>query len=209
MRLPFTRFCLPLLMAACTGPMPNTAPPPGDVENFDPIAHYAAMAAYAGGEPRLVSLTARFVRTDGTLDLGAAYNPSISLEFVAKASPADVAEQGAVAPGSGFSVGADLTVDVGVLTPRLIGSKSSTGESKSWNHLGMQRRPSALRSGGARFAPAPTCRFADLWKTAIARGAPGDVVAIIRYDADGYAFEANGRDFKLAFGLDCQPKPSM
>lgn len=199
---------VPLLLAGCTEPKPNTAPPPGDVSNFDPIATYGAMAAYAGAEPRLVSLSARFVRPDGTLDLGAPYNPTVNVEFVTKATNADVAGQGERAPGSGFSAGADITVDVGVLTPRLISSKSSMSGEKTWKHLGMQRRPETLRRPGARFAPPPTCKLADLWKAAIGRGAPSDVVAIIQYDADGYTFEANGQDFKLAFGADCQPKSS-
>jgi hypothetical protein len=195
-----------LLLSACPGPMPNTADPPGDVRSFDPIATYPAMVAFAGPEPCLVRLSARHVRVDGTLDLGADYSPGIHLVFVTRATAADVAAQGALAPGSGFSLGDRIETLVDVITPRIIGSRSSSGRADTWRHLGMGRQPALLGQRQVRCAEPPTCRLADLWQTAIARGAPKDVVAIIEYDADGYHFEANGRDFDIDFSRDCQPR---
>ena len=70
----------------------------------------------------------------------------------------------------------------------------------------MGRAPGGEAPPDLAFAAPPSCPFGQLWKQAQQRGAPADVVAIIRYDATGYAFEANGRDFRLRFSADCAPR---
>ncbi|MFH1807691.1 MAG: hypothetical protein ABIJ09_03020 [Pseudomonadota bacterium] len=160
------RVLLPLAVAlglcACPGPMPNTAAAPGDLSRFDPVASYAAMARFAGPEAQLIAMDARFVRSDGTLDLGADYLPTILLRFVTRASAEDVAAQGARAPGSGFKVGDRIETAVSVITPRLISASSSTGKHNTWRHLGMERTPQVLSAPAVTTAPPPACSLGAL-----------------------------------------------
>jgi len=184
----------------------NTAPPPGEVTRFDPVASFAAMATYAGPEAQLVRMSASYVKTDGTMDLTQEYRPSVSAEFVAKASAEDVTAQGARAPGSGFAVGEPISVRLTVHKP-LTQHVTSGGSEWHEKHLGMERRPGGTGSGERGFAAAPTCSFARLWEQASAVGAPREVVANIDYDASGYTFAANGRDFRRRFAADCTLLP--
>lgn len=180
----------------------NTAPLPGDLHKFDPIAAFPAMAAHAGPEARLVSLRAMFVAPDGTMDLAADYHPSIDATFVTRATQSDVEDQGPVAPGSGFKLGDDLSTRLTVRAPATY-HVSSGGSEWDEKHLGMDRDPGSKASGDERFAEPPRCSFAALWKDSIAAGAPQDVVAIIQYDSTGYEFRANGRDFSRRFDEHC------
>lgn len=190
-----------LAVAGCTTAK-NTAAPPGDLRNFDPIASFAAMASYAGPEARLVSLSAYFVRIDGTMDLEAEYHPYVDAQFVTRATVEDVQEQGPLAPGSGFKVGDDLRTALIVREPATY-HVTSGGSEWDEKHLGMGRTPGGKVSGDPRMIDPPRCGFALLWQKAIERGAPVDVVANITYDSKGYTFDANGRDFRREFGQDC------
>lgn len=184
----------------------DTAAPPGVLEKFDPVANYAAMAAYAGSDAKLVTLRASFVNIDGTMDLTAEYRPYVDATFVTRATEADVAAQGPVAPGSGFVIGDGLTTRLSVRSPHWQ-HVSSGGSEWDEKHLGMERRRGGEASRSEKIAAPPTCSFAGLWQQAIGLGAPKDVVANIVYDADGYMFEANGRDFRRKFAADCSPLP--
>src|SRR5262245_17572431 len=59
----------------------GTRPVPGDASAFDPIATYADVAKYAGNNVQLQRITMYYVRSDGTLDLNASYNPYIQYRF--------------------------------------------------------------------------------------------------------------------------------
>lgn len=195
---------LVLLAAAGCFTAKNTAPPPGDVTRFDPIASFAAIAAYAGPEAKLVSMHAYFVRVDGTMDLTAEYRPHVDAEFVTKATPEDVEAQGPLAPGSGFSVGDVLRMSMVVRKPQTY-HVTSGGSEWDEKHLGMGRTPAGKASGDEKTIAAPQCGFALLWQKAIENGAPKDVVANITYNGEGYRFKANGRDFEQRFAADCSP----
>lgn len=180
----------------------NTAPPPGELARFDPIASFSAMAAYAGPEPRLVRMSATYVKSDGTMDFTADYPTRLRIDFVVNASAADVDQLGPVAPGSGYAVGDAIDTQIIVTKPGLR-HVSSTGGSRNERHLGMERDPGMGKTLTTTFVAPPTCSFATLWSAAIAAGAPKDVVANIHYDEDGYTFTANGHDFRRAFAMDC------
>jgi hypothetical protein len=68
----------------------------------------------------------------------------------------------------------------------------------------MDRDPGSAASSSNKYIELPRCSFAQLWKDALAKGAPSDVVAIIRYTHKGYEFQANGREFKVYFDMDCK-----
>lgn len=180
----------------------NTAAPPGELARFDPIAQFSAMAAYAGPQARLVRMSATYVKSDGTMDFTADYHTRLRVDFVVNASAADVDQLGPVAPGSGYAVGDAIDTQIIVVKPR-VRHVSSGGSSWSERHLGMERDPGMGKTLTTTFVAAPTCSFATLWSTAIAAGAPRDVVANIDYDEDGYTFTANGHDFKREFAMDC------
>lgn len=192
---------LVLAAAGCTTAK-NTTAPPGELTNFDPVASFAAMAAYAGPDAKLVVLRAYFVRTDGTMDLTAEYRPHVDAEFVARATAEDVADQGPLAPGSGFAVGDRLRTGLVVQGPATY-HVTSGGSEWEEKHLGMGRRPAGKAAGDEKLIDPPRCGFGQLWQQALADGAPADVVANITYDDTGYTFAANGRDFRRRFGGDC------
>ncbi|MCL1636130.1 hypothetical protein M2650_16025 [Luteimonas sp. SX5] len=186
----------------------HTVAPPGDPRRFDPVAAYATVAAFAGNDARLTRLTARFVRSDGTLDLEADYRPSPNAQyrFVREvAAPAD-------APPIGAGSGADgrwyEQVQVEVSRPWEFRSVRSIGgggsASYQYFNRGMQRKADAPtgRAPAAAVA-APACPFARLWADAIAHGAPTSAVATIEYDARGYDFRIDGLGLALRFDPDC------
>ena len=113
--------------------MKNTTAPPGDLNHFDPIAAFAAASSYAGPEAKLLSLFAKDVRSDGTMDLEAEYFPMVSMTFATKATTDDVASQGKLAPGDGFQQGALIKTELSIISPRLI-------HYVSWNYKCYYRR---------------------------------------------------------------------
>jgi hypothetical protein len=191
----------------------HSRPLPGDSARFDPVAAFPAIQAEAGEGARLVRLEATFVRADGTLDLTARYLPSPGVEYrFARPVPAP-----ANAPplGAGRQPGDAWFVPVAVSASRPWQwhsvSRSSGGVRTRYQYvnLGLSLRERDAESGRLESAPPPACSFAGLWKAARERGAPGDAVATIRYDASGYRFEIRGTAVSLRFGLDCRlPDPS-
>jgi len=186
----------------------DTEPPPGDARRFDPIAAYGEVAAFAGENAQLVSIAARFVRSDGTMDLKADYRPSPSAQYrFVREMPAP-----AEAPPVGAGGNADgrwhESVHVGISRPwqfrsvRRVGG--SGGASYQYFNRGMERRtdPPSGRASAA-IAPPPACAFRRLWAEAIARGAPAAAVAVIEYDARGYAFRIDDLGFSMRVAADC------
>jgi hypothetical protein len=54
--------------------------------------------------------------------------------------------------------------------------------------------------------PAPTCKFSDLWQTALKKGAGKDRTAQITYDGKGYGFRQENPQLILEFDLECKLK---
>jgi hypothetical protein len=188
-----TRVCAAiLLMSATVGCMaaPNTAPPPGVLERFDPSASFTAMAGFAGPQARLISLRAAGVGVDGTMDLLAASGPKVEAEFVAAAIEGDPE----LAPDPKFAVGHAIRVKLTVRAP-------------AGDHRGMGRAPSGRATGDERTVEPPACTFAELWTGAIELGAPRAGTATIEYGADGYAFAVEGQEVRR-FKSDCSPAAS-
>lgn len=190
----------------------HTVPPPGEPGRFDPVAGYAQVAAFAGADARLLSIDARFVRSDGTLDLEADYRPSPNVQYrFLREVPAP-----ANAPPVGAGGNADgrwyEQVQVDVSRPWEFRSVRSIGGSGSatyqYFNRGMQRRadPPSGRAPAAT-APAPACAFSRLWAEAVAQGAPENAVARIEYDVRGYEFRIDDLRFSMRFAADCSVVP--
>jgi hypothetical protein len=191
-----------LFAVACDPLAEGTVALPGEEKTFDVIASYDKIAAHAGQEAKLIKFEASYVQTNGLMDLTQEYRPRATFEFAVKASKQDADAQGPRAPGSGFVIGDLISSRVEVRAP-YYASVSSGGKKWTERHLGMDRDTGGPASKSDTYAEPPKCSFAQLWKEAIAKGAPSDVVAIIRYDSKGYTFKANGRDFEIFFDKDC------
>lgn len=187
----------------------QTRPPPGDPRRFDPVASYADVAAFAGADVRLTALDARFVRSDGTLDLRADYRPSPSAcyRFVRDiAAPADAPPIGA---GGAVDGRWHEAMQVTVSRPwqfrsvRRIGGPRG-GASLQYFSRGMERSvdPPSGQPAAAIVAE-PACPLRQLWDAAIAHNAPATAVADIRYDHRGYEFRIDALRFVMHFDADC------
>jgi hypothetical protein len=187
--------------------MKNTTTPPGDLERFDPIATFGQVAAYAGSQPALVSLSALYVGSNGLLNLKAAFAPQVRYDFIAGATAADVEDQGKQAPGFAIALGDRIRIEVEVHASYHLGGTCS-GRSCGGTHRGMGRRPGGratpLNASGT--VPTPTCSFAQLWKVALGHGVPANLVANIGYDSDGYDFRVLPEDYRATFDTNCALK---
>ncbi len=153
--------------------MENTAPPPGDVAAFEPFAHIADIARYAGDRAELVSVTAVGVTSDGVLPLAADLSARADYMFLAAEGDEPI----------------DARVEI--IAPRQFDVSQDMDSGTTKMHLGMRRDPrpangAVVRDMKGRIAPPPACRAIDLWKRAAAAGVPTAQPATIVYDAKGY-----------------------
>jgi hypothetical protein len=189
--------------------------PPGDPARFDPVARVGTIQSYAGSGARLLGFEARFVRSDGTLDLTAAYRPGPTVEYRFARSlpgpPKDAAPLGTVRqPDDQWFE--PITVKVSRPWELRSVSRSSVGTRSRYRYFNLGMARSAGRPQAApqlAFAAAPSCSLRDFWKVAAERGAPPQSVAVVRYDPTGYLFQIQGTPILLAFGLDCAPASEL
>jgi hypothetical protein len=193
---------LSLSLSSCS--LDGTTNVPGDVNAFDPVANYAPVASYAGAGAKLVKLTTRFVRENGTQDLEADYIGFLApteYEFVRpnqqqQNSNAPVGARPAVPPTEG--------VKVSVQKPHWVHVESNT-QSGSFKHRGMEFQ--SYGSGDPKLVvPPPSCSFAKLWTIAKQHDAPAGAVAAITYDLEGYSFKIEGTPVDLKFDANCELK---
>lgn len=186
----------------------GTMDPPGNPRAFDPVARYAAVAAYAGAGASLVRMEAVQVRSDGLLDLEAPYQPAprVHYAFVRTVPlPANAPPLGAGAPADGRwrqRIEVDLGPPGAMHYVRKVGKGGI--EERPYVSRGMQRRERepTVASADAVVAP-PSCALRGLWRQAIARGVPADAIAEIDYGRDGYDFTIRGTRWSLRFAPDC------
>ncbi len=188
------------------GLVPEMREVAGDATHFDPIAAYGAARDLAGPGAQLTSMNVRFVRSDGTLDLKAAYSPSPGVDygFVREVPrPAN-----APPPGAGGGAGPWYEpVRITVLEPGRTISRSINGSRATFPNRGMIRYPETATLKADTPIADPACSLAALWKGATAgRNVPADAVAVVRYEADGYRFAIADLKVNAAFGPDCRPR---
>jgi hypothetical protein len=173
----------------------GTADPPGKVNAFDPSASLHQVANFAGGGARLVSIDARGVRSDGTMDLEAAYYPAVEYAFVHPAGPVD---------RSKYPVGTrpESKDELAVVAVR----KSSvvTTTSSQLIDRGMAITKTSPVTAGDVPVLEPRCTLAALWSAAIGRGVPRDAVAHITYERNAYRFEVENTPHTYAFDASCK-----
>ncbi len=175
----------------------DTIPIVGDPQNFNPITSLTAAQQLAGPENPLVAMEARFVRADGSMNLEADYGPLVVYTFRGK---------GHVNPdlplGAGGGVPKDRFFDVRAEAPHTVHPGDEDGN--SFMNLGLMRMARSEPLARTEPAPQPTCSFAQLWADALKMGAPKTAVAVITYDAGGYAFRIEDTPLRIVFNGKCQ-----
>jgi hypothetical protein len=184
----------------------DTRAVPGDAAHFDQVASYPSVLDYAGAGSELVSLSAYYVRSDGTLELTATYSPApyVTYDFVRKL---DKAPDNAPPIGAGGANTAPWyePIEIHLYKPGQWRQVKSSSTSYTYVNKGMERSVNDARNGlSSPIVAAPACPFSKLWEVALKHDAPADAVAIINYDADGYTFSISGLSIYLNFGTDCQ-----
>ncbi len=165
------------------GPSVNIGAVPGDPSHFDPIASYETIHKFAGETLDLDSIVISYVRSDGTLDLKAGYDPTVNYRFFHELS---------TPPPS---------------APPL-GSKGVTDQ--KWDdQVEVVVQPSRIISIGGNVQgltaiSAPTCSMKRLWSAAIEKGAPSDAVASVVINKSGYYFSIRNTKTSLHFDADCR-----
>lgn len=182
----------------------NTWVVPGDPAKFDPLASFGEVQKFAGENLIFISLEARYIKSDGTVDLYADYNPRVEYTF-AKLSDAP---ENNVPPGApGYSADGqkyDL-ITVELSRPFQMWSVTTNGSTSSYINLGMDRdvREASFSEIPEETVLPPACAFTELWQLARSYDAPTNGVAIIEYDEDGYDFRINGTGVDLEIDHDC------
>lgn len=179
---------------------------PGDPNNFDPIANYAAVAEYAGENAQLTRIEAHFVKSDGTLNLNAGYDPAprVIYQFF-RATRDNNAPVGAAAANAIWHRQVNITISQPYKWT--FATQGAAGEGVGFDlNLGMDRdRYTEVLQVPPPAIPIPTCSFRDFWVDAI-EGSNADVnaVATIIYDQSGYTFLIQGTDIALRFSHACE-----
>jgi hypothetical protein len=164
---------------------------PSDARNYDPIAQFDAVYDRVGRNNLFISMEARYVRSDGTLDLWATYDPRVNYQFMRTTLPINAKPIGAGGNAEGVQYN---------MTRLILDSKN---DGFHLINFIMDADYWIVTQTGYEPAPPPTCPLRDLWATALAAGASDLAVATIEYDAEGYDFEIRDTDFRFRFGVEC------
>jgi hypothetical protein len=188
---------------------PESRPVTGDASKFDPLAGLADAQNFAGQDAKLATLTATYVRADGTMDLTATYSPSPRTEYTFLREiprPSDAPPVGVAGSTKGPWY---EPISIEAYTPGQTSHVTSYGgginTEYNYTNQGMLKEvkdPTTDPFDDIVSAP-PTCKFVDFWKTAIKQGAPEEAVAIIEYNSDGYSFNISGT-ISLHFDMKCK-----
>lgn len=163
-----------------TSLQPNTQFIPDNPSNFNPPASLQEIQQIAGDDVRFISMTMERVRSDGTMDLNADYEPLTEYVFVRQLDePPTDAPQNSISYEY-VTVTIDGTSDV-ERTIQPVSAEEDIPE---------------------RVIP-PNCSIADLWQSAKSYDVPANVLATIHYSQDGYRFVIDNLNIDLQFNEDC------
>lgn len=179
---------------------------PGERTRFRPVSSYHEVAELAGPGVELRRLEARYVRSDGTVNLEADYEPTVKYDFIRKRTNEKDKENKRAHPrGTGKSRGAFELIEIGIQKPRTYSHSRGGGCSGGSEKLTpyMWRRKVRVPDTG-RLAKPPKCSFSHLWQKAAKEGMPTDAVAIIKYRRSGYEFSIQGEKKTLRFDTECR-----
>ena len=184
---------------------------PGDARAFTPFEALPTVTEYAGPGAKLVSIEIALVRADGTLDLDAPFTPKpdVTYTFAREVEgPANAPPPGAGGANAGpwHETVRIRAYEPGQRRRRTTTTGSGNSTTVQYRNKGLDRQTNEATTAALKFALAPTCRITDLWAVALQRGAPGDGVARIRYDAKGYEFTITGFQIAVLFDANCKER---
>jgi hypothetical protein len=182
----------------------NSVDPPGDVANFNPTEAYPKVRDYVGKKAKLIEINARYVRSDGTMDLTADYKPSLTYQFVQKSSASENKPVGTGTKGREYE-----GIEVNVSAPHWVSQSINGRAPQSKKNKGMVKRvSSAGKHKWEERAKKPKCSFERIWKKAMKvdkdTKKARDAVAVIDYNKKGYSFVINDLNVRLFFDHKCQ-----
>lgn len=181
----------------------------GNPATYSPITYFSEAQELAGEDALLYEMEAKFVKSDGTMDLTASYNPPPSADFtfyIPADKPKDAPPTGA---GSDkYSREVNIMVERAWTTHGVTKSTANTRTRYTYFNFGIAAdfdEPNNFRQL-EKAVPTPKCDFADLWKAAITEGANPEAVSTIIYNKDGYDFRVFGdkEDLYLKFDMSCK-----
>lgn len=176
----------------------------GDASHYDPFAALPDVQDYAGDDAQLISISAQYVGSDGTMDLTADYYASVDYEFF-RPAVGDPDSSVPLGVSGSQAVSGYQRVTIRVWQPNQLRQVTSTNASYQYLHLGMAREISApTQEKYGESIGAPRCTTQQLWEAAIGQDAPRQAVAIIDYTSEGYRFRINDTNIALNFDLDCE-----
>lgn len=187
-------------LASCS--LEGTLDVPGELNRFDPVSSYPAVAAAAGPGAHLVKLEARFVREDGTQDLEASYIGHSAVNTYRFLRPSGKREDPSVPIGARAPVAPFELVEVTIQKPHYVSQSINGQEPQKKKHRGMALGVRSSADSKDSIA-APGCSFTKLWAVAKQHRAPAGSVAAITYDASGYELRIDGTDVLLRFDGSC------
>ena len=188
---------------------PETRKITGDTSKFDPFAAYGEVSDFAGDNAKLIEISVNYVRADGTMDLTATYSPAPSVDYKFAREvprPSDAPPVGVAGSTNGPWY---EPVTIRAFQPgqrrRTSITKGGVRTTFDWINDGLVRDVSDPTSSlSAEFIPQPKCSITKFWQAAIAKDAPPDAVATIRYNQRGYSFDISGAQVHLQFDMDCK-----
>lgn len=171
-----------------------------DERRFDPVQGYSDARRLVGDQEDFMSMRARFVRPDGTMDLAAEYEPTVRYRW--RGAPSE--DQRPVGAGGGGK--RVEVVDVTVNDFGLHQTGQAGPETFYRFDLGFRRVERTLpHLGEQTVTDPPRCALSELWRHALDDGAPQDAVAVVDYDASGYTFVVEDTDVRMEFDAACDP----
>lgn len=179
---------------------------PGDPDNFDPISEYTMVLDYAGDDARLTRIEALFVKSDGTLDLNASYEPAPTVVYYFYRPTRDNNAPAGTAPSDAIWH-SQVTITISQPFAWSVATQDSDQDGFSMMlNLGMDRdRYVEVLAVAPPTLETPRCSFADFWDTAIETSeADSNAVATIIYDQTGYHFLIQGTTVNLLFDNNCE-----
>lgn len=190
----------------------STTPLPGDANAFDSFAALAAVTTFAGEGAQLAEINAVQVRSDGTQNLNADYDPprpNTDYEFyreIPRPENAPPVGAGGTTDGQWYE-----PVTVSAYRPGQMSQIRQTGGGMSIStqfiNEGLKRQvqdPTTNLAFVEGFVGPPTCTTRQLWNVALEEGAPADAVATITYNSEGYEFTIPGGGIFLNFDANCK-----
>jgi hypothetical protein len=187
---------------------------PGDRASFRPVENYYKVARLAGSRVEVRRIDARFVRSDGTLNLDADGEPMVEYHFVRKRKKwrtkmKNTSKRRRRRRRTNTNLNrrnrTKYKYQLVKLTLKKSGKETGSGGCGGSAQVTpyISRSKTRIEEKGC-VAKSPSCRFSDLWEKAAKAGMPTDAPATIIYTCKGYDFSIPGKKETLHFDTSCE-----